>query len=1199
MASGNSIGNASEARTLTLSGGTLTLEPPPAGPAEGSSLWLNANDTSKMTFGSGNAITAWASSSGTEGTVTGNGTYTPNVINGQAVVRFNTSEYMSNNVDLSSSACTIFAVERFYDGDNHNRIVSSHNNNWLLGAWGGELDRFYFEGWVTESGISADTNPHMYEATIGGSGQNSTVYVYDSRNLSSVQPIASNQNGTTGPNGLQLNGSGVWGELSNADVAEVLIYNGVLTAEQRAQTEAYLAYKYWGTVLEGGGVPGDFTTTSIGVTASSNLALPEGARLGKLTLSNNAVLTLSPVTSASFAGLAGTGSVAGVVTIAGGGKVSPGTDSTISVLSAAGLTLEGGSLLTFNITGAGTLDRVNVTGTGGLTILGGGITLLDGDGTDPFSTPGTYNLINYVGTLGGNVSNLAVVNKVVGKKYTFTADAGFVTLAIADGGFWNGGAGTVNWSDTANWNGIAPGPNDTLVFSTAGAGGATLNNNIGSGPFASLQFESTAPAFTLNGNSITLNGDGLDKVIIVNNSTAKQTVNLDITLGNNGKINAAAGDVAVGGNISGGFSLTKTGPGTLTISGANNTYNGGTIINGGAVVIDNTSTTTTLGAAGKNLTLGGGSLNLGGSSQTVGALSVTAAGTISNGSLTGTSYNISNPSGEVIISANLLVNGGAGLTKSGDGTATLSGNNTYTGLTDISAGTLKLGSSGALPQGTDKGDVTVDGALDLNGFSPTINGFSGAGTVTNGNAAAATLTVGDGDKDGSFSGMIKNGSGTAALAKIGTGTLTLSGASTYSGGTTVSAGTLVLGNRTALGTGTVTLAGDTNFRTVGFEGNGAYGAVSNPIVLSGGNVNMRVNFGDDKDIWLSGAISGSGGINVSGDGRGVTLTGDNSFAGGVVMQNTAVRLQIGHQNALGTGTLTWEQTNADWIGLAAVADLRGNETYPNGVPNNVVIAENGIFGVYGDESMELSGVISGDTGSLMKRNNGTLVLSGENTYRGGTTVVHGTLTINGSLADSTMTIKTAPPTWPAGGAPGVVNGSGTLTFNIAGADCDLIQVINGGTLNITNLNIDISAAAGDLTELSYVLVDWAVDTAAPGNLIGAAFASESLPFGWKLDYNLEESQILLLPGQVGDTNLDGVVDAVDFMTLKKNFGATIGGGMTVGDFDNSGTVDWDDLNTLTSNFGAGSGGASAMTPEPATLGLLMVGALAVIRRRRK
>jgi autotransporter-associated beta strand protein len=114
-------------------------------------------------------------------------------------------------------------------------------------------------------------------------------------------------------------------------------------------------------------------------------------------------------------------------------------------------------------------------------------------------------------------------------------------------------------------------------------------------------------------------------------------------------------------------------------------------------------------------------------------------------------------------------------------------NNTYTGGTTISAGTLRLGVANALPT---NGSVTVTTTLDINTFSTTIDGLGGAGTVDTVAGGTPTLTVGANGGSGTFSGAIRNSSGTLALTKVGAGTETLTGANTYGGTTLVTGGTL-------------------------------------------------------------------------------------------------------------------------------------------------------------------------------------------------------------------------------------------------------------------------------------------------------------------------------------------------------------------------------------------------------------------------
>ena len=106
--------------------------------------------------------------------------------------------------------------------------------------------------------------------------------------------------------------------------------------------------------------------------------------------------------------------------------------------------------------------------------------------------------------------------------------------------------------------------------------------------------------------------------------------------------------------------------------------------------------------------------------------------------------------------------------------------------------------------------------------------------------------------------------------------------------------------------------------------------------------------------------------------------------------------------------------------------------------------------------------------------------------------------------------------------------------------------------------------------------------------------------GWlEPTITLAEGRIYMMFGVTGDTNGDLVVDAFDFMALKQNFGTESGALLGEGDIEGEdGDVDWDDLSFLMTNMST-PGGALSTTPEPATLGLLAIGALAMLRRRRR
>jgi outer membrane autotransporter protein len=214
------------------------------------------------------------------------------------------------------------------------------------------------------------------------------------------------------------------------------------------------------------------------------------------------------------------------------------------------------------------------------------------------------------------------------------------------------------------------------------------------------------------------------------------------------------------------------------------------VARGGPLLIANDVALTGLGF-GNFIDFNGGTLQTTGSLNTSRTISLLAQG----GTIDTNGFN-STFSGDIINSGSL--------TKIGLGTLTLAGNSTYSGGTEVSGGTLRAGSATGFSSDS---AFTVNTVLDLNGFSNTIASLSGSGTVTNNGSGAAVLTVGRGNAETTFSGILTDGSSALGLTKIGPGTLTLSGNNTYSGSTVLDAGTLVIAGPQALGIGDVIVNG--------------------------------------------------------------------------------------------------------------------------------------------------------------------------------------------------------------------------------------------------------------------------------------------------------------------------------------------------------------------------------------------------------
>ena len=259
----------------------------------------------------------------------------------------------------------------------------------------------------------------------------------------------------------------------------------------------------------------------------------------------------------------------------------------------------------------------------------------------------------------------------------------------------------------------------------------------------------------------------------------------------------------------------------------------------------------------------------------------------------------------------------------------------------LSAPVLKLDGNSLLFAGTapaivQNGStaVLITNALDL-GTGTTVGG-SGSGAVT-------------------LSGVITNGS----LTKLSSGNLTLSGANSYTGGTTISNGMLTVATQTALGSGPVTLAGGTFMQQVNFEGFGLGGFLINDFTLSGGLVNLVFSFSTNKDMSLSGIVSGAGGFHISGDQRGLALAGDNTFSGGITVDATpnGVTVAASQVTSFGTGPLS--------LGAGAKATLNyaGDHVLPS-LTLNGVVQPDGTYGSTASGAGTIDNVHFAGTGTV-------------------------------------------------------------------------------------------------------------------------------------------------------------------------------------------------------------------------------------------
>ena len=465
-----------------------------------------------------------------------------------------------------------------------------------------------------------------------------------------------------------------------------------------------------------------------------------------------------------------------------------------------------------------------------------------------------------------------------------------------------------------------------------------------------------------------------------------------VTVADNGTASIAA-------PIAGTAGLTKTGTGTLTLSG-NNSYSGLTTIAAGALSISSDSN---LGTATNGITFNGGTL------QTMTDVTLTSTRAVNGEGV----FNISP-------ATTLTVNGTYGaatpglLTLSNAGTLRLAGTtNAAAGLIISAPGTLNA-SGGALTFSDHISTTHTAGTAVIAGA---IN--AGAGSIRN-------ITVADGSADRDLI-ISANISGTS-IDKYGAGTLELSGTNTYSGTTYIDEGVLVVSADANLGATTTPLYFYTTTSTLRVENDLTLGS-SRPVQGTG-----IFDIAPSKALTINGTYGASnpGKITLINSGK-LQLNGTTNSANGAVggVSFTAP----GTLNVSGSGALTLggDITTSHTAGTATIA---GKISAGSSVTRIVTVADGSA-----DQDLVISAIISGSGASLSKAGPGTLILSNNNTYTGSTTVSSGTLALNGTSTTSGVSASGGTLNIGASGAVG----TGTLTLGIASFDNT-----SGSPLSVTN-----------------------------------------------------------------------------------------------------------------------------------------------------
>jgi autotransporter-associated beta strand protein len=550
--------------------------------------------------------------------------------------------------------------------------------------------------------------------------------------------------------------------------------------------------------------------------------------------------------------------------------------------------------------------------------------------------------------------------------------------------------------------------------------------------------------------------------------------------------NTAAGTAYVwsgNSNIVGSTGLVKSGDGTLNIVGESHTFSGDVQINGGTVGVQWINDSGLQGSLGTGsvITLNGGGISYDSLLPGYTNRSIILAG---NGTV--------KVSDELVdLALDGVISGSGSFTKQGLGNLLINVNNSYTGDTVITAGTLTVG-NGAANGTISNGAITNDGVLVLN-------------------------------RNVNFS-LSQSVSGSGSIRKQTANLLTVPNENSYSGGTEVVAGTILMLHPSALGSGPITQSGG----ALRFSfGDGTTEVVGNDISLNTVGIQSFIIRGTaDAAISLATTVRLTGKISGGAAGQTFRLVDSNTSGNHfnvLEVQNAANDFEGNVEMWRGTLAITSDAAlgNAENDIIHFTENLNGSLRFD---ADNITLASTRDISLPGGANARpintqaftatIPGNISG-TGILTKQGTGKLILTGTNSNTSATTVAAGTLQVDGTFATTTgvVTVEAGatlsgigsidrPITVTGSIAPGAGVGTlttGAVTINgsyaceVNAATSDLIAATNvtlGAASALTVADTDgvfprtIATYSGTLTgTFATVTSGYAVDYSTPGQII--------------------------------------------------------------------------------------------------------------------